>query len=213
MRITGWIGVWLVLGALLPAGVWAAPEEDYKEGLHAQKGNDLQAAMVMFRRGAEAGHVLSMVALAVILDRAEENEEAGKWYRKAADAGEPSGILGLGVMQVTGELGKGREPEGLAWIEKAVAMKHPPAMLLLGKMLLESKSWLPADPGRALSLLQGAAEAGDVAAIKELVLIYRNGIEGVAKDLALAQSWEAKLPRSDKKGKTGAGKKEKGSQP
>ncbi|MBF0340345.1 MAG: sel1 repeat family protein [Magnetococcales bacterium] len=204
-------GLAICLG-LWGGAAWAAPEDDYKEGLLAQSKDDLQTAMTRFKRAAEAGHLLGMVALGTILDLAEENDAAIVWLLKAAEAGEPSGMERLGEMLIQGEGGKNREKEGLAWIEKGAGLKYPPAMVVLAKILLSGKSYAPVDTDRAMQLLQGAAEIGHVPAIKELVRIYRNGEAGVKADPAQAQAWEAKLP-SAAETKTKAGTRKKGDKP
>lgn len=199
----------LVLGVGLWCGVaWATPEEDYKEALLAQGKDDLQTAMTLFKRAADGGHPLAMVSLGTILDQAEENEAGATWLRKAADIGEPSGMERLGEMLINGEVGKGREKEGLAWIEKAAGQKYGPSMVVLAKMVLTGRSFIPAEPERAMALLRGSAEAGYVPAIKELVRIYRQGADGIPPDSAQAQAWEAKLPKAaEPKSKTVTRKK------
>ncbi|MBF0212965.1 MAG: sel1 repeat family protein [Magnetococcales bacterium] len=204
MQTKQWLAGLAMVCSLSAGGAMAAPEDDYKEGLLAQGKDDLQTAMVLFKRAADAGHPLAMVAFGTILDLAEENEAALEWLRKAADAGEVAGMDRLGVMLLNGEGGKNREKEGLAWIEKAAGLNHGPSMVVLAKILFSGKSGVGVDGERGLKLLTSAAESGFIPAIKELVRIHRVGEAGVPPDPAAAQFWEAKLPKSvDHRPKTG----------
>ncbi|MBF0628376.1 MAG: sel1 repeat family protein [Magnetococcales bacterium] len=190
----GWVAGWIMLTALSAGMAHAAPEDDYKEGVQAQIKDDLQTAMPLFKRAAEAGHTPSMTALGTLLDQAEENDAALGWLTKAANAGDAAGMLGLGALLLSGDVGKNRDKEGLAWIEKSAEKQHGPAVMVLAKILMAGKNGATVDPERALRLLQTSAEAGFIPAIKELARIYRTGDAGVKPDPALAKSWEAKVP-------------------
>ncbi|MBF0309386.1 MAG: sel1 repeat family protein [Magnetococcales bacterium] len=190
----------LFLATLLAAGTaWASPEDDYKEGIKAQSRDDLQTAMSSFKRAAEAGHTRAMARLAIILDRAEENDAALVWFRKAADAGEAAGFLGIGVMMTNGDAGPKKEKEGLAMIEKAASMQYGPAMLVLAKVHLLGEFNQTPDLNKALSLLEKSADLGYVPAMKELARLYKAGTPDMKPDAAKAKSWEEKVKQSPNK--------------
>ena len=134
----------------------ATPDEQYEAGYQAFLADDLITAMDQLSVAAEQGHVKSMVLLAYILDKAEENEQAVALYGKAVDRGDPTAKMALAQHYITGE-----------GVEK--------------------------DQGRALELITSAAEADHLPAVEQMVLIYGEGLLGVAADAAAKERWSARL--------------------
>ena len=85
-------------------GLWASdPDASLARGIEAFNRGDLIGAMSAFEEAAEAGSAEAQVRLGYILDQAEENEAAVRWYRAAADQGNRDGLAGLAEMYSKGE--------------------------------------------------------------------------------------------------------------
>lgn len=77
--------------------------ETYAKGLAAYNRGDLPGALPLFRQAAEGGSADAQSWLGYILDLAEENTEAVRWYRAAAEQGNKEGLAGLADMYAKGE--------------------------------------------------------------------------------------------------------------
>src|SRR5690349_18225376 len=120
------VGATLVTLAVTPA--LAGPKEDFEEGLKAYQDGGLVAAMSLLRRAADAGHAGAQAALAYILDKTDEDEEAVKYYKLSAAQGHPDGMYGLAGMYLQGEGVKQDFAEGRKWMLKAAEAGQPMAI-------------------------------------------------------------------------------------
>ena len=99
----------VVLSLLLLAGAATGDEraddaaQTYEKALGTYNRGDLPGALKLFREAAEAGSADAQAWLGYILDLAEENDEAARWYRAAADQGNKEGLAGLADMYAKGE--------------------------------------------------------------------------------------------------------------
>jgi len=103
----------LVSGVVLSCLVLAGPisaeaqAEDaskaFEKGLAAYNRGDLPGALPLFRQAAEGGSAEAQAWLGYILDFAEENDEAVRWYRASAEQGLAEGMAGLADMYAKGE--------------------------------------------------------------------------------------------------------------
>jgi len=110
--------------------------------------------------------------------------EAVKWFRKAADLGDPEGAFSLAIAYLAGEGVEESEQKALPLLKAAAAKGHPAALYQLGLQYMTGDAQ---DPAKALGLFQRAMDAGDIDAIYALGLMYKEG-RGVEKDLAKAAS-------------------------
>ncbi|MBF0142301.1 MAG: sel1 repeat family protein [Magnetococcales bacterium] len=185
-------------GTVLFGGIAAAvadPDQDYQRALEAYLSDDMISSAVDAQKAADAGHIKGMVLLADILDRAEEDAEALKWYRKAADGGSAEAALGLGKMLANGEGGKKDPDEARKWILKAVEQNFPDAMVVLANLHRKGEMGVQKSPEKALELLKRAAEAGHPPAIKEMIRVFEGGLLGQPKDPAQVKSWQQSLEK------------------
>ena len=140
-------------------GAWANPDRDYQRGLDAYLNEDLINAMQILEQAATQGHLKAQVLLAFILDKSEENEAAVKWYRMAADAGNPSGQVGLAGMYLTGE-GIAKDIEkGRSLIIQAANKGYEPAMRTLSEAYANGEMGLQVDQGKSDQWKMKAEEA------------------------------------------------------
>lgn len=93
----------VLLLSWLPSSVVAGVDTDYIEGRDAYNRGDLIAALRSLRVAATDGSVDAQAMLAYILDQAEENTEAFRWYTHAAKAGNAEAQAGLAAMYAKGE--------------------------------------------------------------------------------------------------------------
>lgn len=176
-----------VVGAEDPAALLARGETAFNRG-------DLGEAIALFRDAALQGHAPAQSRLAFVLDRAEENEEALEWYRKAAAQGDAQGQLGLGQMIAIGEGTQRDPPAGLVWIRRAADQGLLPAIVAAARMLEDGQPATLRDPAAAYDYWRRAAQVGEHGAMRRLVSVYRNGELGQVVNEAEAKAWEAKLP-------------------
>lgn len=167
-----------------------APKTPIALGEEAYRRGDLTEAIRHFRVAADAGNAPAQARLADILDKAELDEEAVVWFRKAAAQGDPAGLYGLGQMHAAGE-GVPKSPEvALRHWTEAAQRGHVLALLALARTYEAGWAGVPADPAKSLGYWQKAADSGDSAAAQRLAGAYRRGELGVAIDAARAAEWD-----------------------
>lgn len=120
----------LLWGLVAPwASAGPAQEAELAEKEFAR--GDLIAALGLWRKSAQEGFAPAQVRLADMLDKAEEDEEAVVWYRKAATQGDAAGEFGLGQMYAKGEGVKKDVAQARAYVLRAAEQNHPPAVQLM----------------------------------------------------------------------------------
>ena len=198
----------LALGA---AAAFAGPAEDHKAGLEAYRLGDVRNAVSILRKPADAGHAPSQALLGEILDAADQNEEAVKYFRLAAEQGSPEGAYGLATMYATGE----GVPRDLAvardWMTKAARAGHSRAVQAMALSYIEGGlAVAPAERSspQALPWIEAAAALDSLPAIDRLAVAYRQGELGVTPDPKKAEALEAraKVLRNVKAPAKGKGK-------
>lgn len=194
------------LGLALSAAAAAAPQDDFESGRKAFQAGDVVGAMPVLRRAADAGHAPAQSLYAFILDKADFDEEAAKYFRLAAEQGNAEGQYGLGALYAAGE-GVARDARvAREWFERAASQGHGLAVLALSQAFMGRTLGFSGDPsdGSALAWVRMAAELGSVPALDYLAKGYRSGAFG-AVDVAQAERLETRKrelsPDSRKKGR------------
>jgi TPR repeat protein len=119
-----------LVGYGLPA--WAdEAAEQLQAGIEAFNRGDLPGAMALYETAAEAGSAEAQVRLAYLLDYAEDNEQAVRWYRAAAAQEYPEGIAGLAGMYAKGEGVAQDSSQALELFEKAGEAGHEGSVRIL----------------------------------------------------------------------------------
>lgn len=181
----------LILGwACLAA---AAPADDFGAGERAYRAGDLAGAMALLRRAADAGHGAAQALYGHLLDVSEFDEEAARYYRRAADQGNADGQFGLGALYAAGE-GVERDPAAArAWFERAAGQGHAHAINALAHAFLAGELGFKTDAQEAgLAWVRKAAGQGYYPALAYLAEGLRSGRFG-AVDLAQAERLEARI--------------------
>lgn len=207
MRLVAWLFAASLAIAALPAQ--AGPEEDYKAGLAAYRVGDVGNAVSILRKGADAGHAPSQALLGEILDMADRNEDAVKYFRLAAEQKHPDGYFGLAQMYATGE-GVPRDlVQAREWMTKAAETGHARAIQGLARSYIDGGLALSAEDRaspQALRWIQAAAAIDSLPAIDRLAVAYRKGELGVVADVKKAEEYEARARALRKVPAPGKGK-------
>lgn len=101
-----------------------AAEKAYLKG-------DVVSAIILWENAAKQGYAPAQARLGDMMDAAEEDKEAVKWYQKAAKAGNAAGEYGLGVMYLKGEGVEKDAEKGRPLIQQAANKNYVPAMKLM----------------------------------------------------------------------------------
>ena len=132
--------------------------------------------------GSLPGQVETGLRYARGIGTAQNILEASRWFREAANAGNPAAQFNLGALHATGALNGGTPDHAAAlpWFEKAAAQGHPDAQYNLG---LTAAQGLGRSVDNAVAARWFAAAAGHGMADAQAGLAYLTyqGL-GVAKD-------------------------------
>lgn len=126
-RIAGALA--LTVAVMVPA--YADMAEDHEKAIKMWQIGNVVDAMTMFTANAEKGYPASQVWLANLMDQAQQDDGAVRWFRKAAEQGDAAGEYGLGVMYGKGEGVKQDNAKALEYITRAAEKNHIEAVVAL----------------------------------------------------------------------------------
>ena len=163
-----------------------------------KKGNELwkqdkYKALACYRRGLEVNpnHVGLQFELGLAYDHgwgmANDDAEAVRWYKKAAEQGHAGAQKNLGWMYEHGRGVPRDDAEAVRWYRKAAEQGHAGAQCTLGRMY-EYGRGLTKDCIQAAVWYEKAAEQGDVTAQYVLSWMHKDG-RGVPKNDIQAGIW------------------------
>jgi TPR repeat protein len=138
--------------------------ETFEKGLAAYNRGDLPGALPLFRQAAEDGSADAQAWLGYLLDLAEDNTEAVRWYRAAAEQGQKDGLAGLADMYAKGEGVEKDLAEARSLYEKAADAGHDRAARVLAHAYEKGGLDVEPDAGQAAHWKSRAAE---LSAVKE----------------------------------------------
>lgn len=125
-----------------------------------------------FHKAAEAGNANAQMMLGQLYGEGngveKDQAKAAEWTRKAAEQGQPFAAEQLAEMYSVGLGVEKNAEESTRWMLRAAELGDSDGMLSVGEWYLEGSHGLPKDVSKAVPLLQGAAEAGDVVALYHL---------------------------------------------
>lgn len=184
----------LVFLFVIETNLLAAPQDDYSAGRKAYLAGDVVSAMTPLKRAADAGYAPAQSLYGYILDKAEYNEEAAQYFRRAADQGDADGQYGLGILYASGE-GVATDPAAARdWLERAGNQNHGLAVVALSQAFLGGRLGFKTDPADTAGLgwVRKAGALDSIPALTYLAQGYRTGAFGAA-DLKEAERLEARL--------------------
>ena len=180
--------------SLFATNVLAAALDDFNAGRKAYLAGDVVAAMTPLRRAADAGYAPAQSLYGYILEKAEYNEEAAQYFRRAAEQGDADGQYGLGILYAAGE-GVARDA-GTArdWLERAGNQGHALAVVALSQAFLSGRLGFKTDPADAggVGWVRKAGELDSIPALAYLAQGYRSGAFG-APDFKEADRLDARI--------------------
>jgi hypothetical protein len=100
-------------------------------------------------------------------DGAPDPAIAMKWYRRAADAGDSTGMTRLAMCLAAGDGVERDDKEAVMWARKAAELDNPRGMVVLARMYLDGRG-VEKDVKEARAWLKKAADRGNEAAKKLL---------------------------------------------
>ncbi len=148
---------------------------------------------------AEAGDVKAQCDLGVAYENGfgvrEDQQEAAKWFRKAADQGNAKAQNSLAGMYHTSRGVLQDNKEAVKWFRKAAEQGDVRAEFNLG-LMYSKEDGVPKDDAEAVKWYRKAAEQGHASAQHDLGIAYATGI-GVSKNLDEAVKWFRKAADQD----------------
>ena len=168
---------------------WA---DDLEDANIAHKRGDFATALRLLRPLAEKGNAGAQFNLGVSYFKgegvAQDNKEAEKWFRLAAQQGYPNAQSSLGVMYLMRSDFKGALP----WIERSADQGYPPSQGNLGIMYANgqgvAKDYVRAHMWFSLAAAQGDANAANN---RDSVAKLMTPAQ-IAEAQKLAQEWQPK---------------------
>ena len=119
---------------------------------------------------------------------AQDQVEALRWFRKAAEAGNGDAMNGVGYYYKQGWGGLDKDPvQAVAWFRKAAEQDNVFGMTSLGISLAEGAQSLPKDTETAAYWLRRASELGNKKATAWLASLHQQGVPGVVQSLTEAK--------------------------
>jgi uncharacterized protein len=146
------------------------------------------ATAIKFCRLASAGSRRAMFELGRAYAANQQLPEAIAAYRKAADKGNTSAMVELGVMLATGSGMPKDAGEARVLFERAAEGGNPRGATNL--MALAGSVGAPSDPAQARALLAKAAETNSAEAQYQLGLMMADGVGGPKDDVAARAMFE-----------------------
>jgi TPR repeat protein len=98
----------------------------------------------------------------------KDPEQAVRWYRKAAEAGDAPSMTRLAAALAKGRGVKKDEAQATMWYSEATKKQEPEAEYQVGMLLIKGKGGYAQDEKTGLEWLRRAASHGHVAAREEL---------------------------------------------
>lgn len=156
---------------------------------------EFQKQLLKAENGSLSAEVLVAKAYASGRTGKIDYEQAARWYRRAADQGDPDSQSNLGVLYLQGQGVARNEAEAMRWFQRAAASGYPLALHNLAMMYL--RGWgVAADPEHGIELLMRSAGAGLEISQLNLGIAYLNG-EAVPCNPELGIQWAKRAARHD----------------
>lgn len=182
---------------VIPATLLADTRSDGDLGIAEYRKGNLIEAMQLLEKSAAQGYLPAQTTLAFILDAAERDAEAFRWYQQAADQQDAAGFFGLAGMYAKGE-GVDKDPRKAGQlIQQAAQREHVEAMRVYAHALEYGQLGFESSPQSAAKWYLKAAGLGDEISMQRLKKAYTQGQLGLPADPQQAEAWRKKLNQTD----------------
>ncbi len=147
----------------------------------------LREAMKRIEGGTQDAHAMTLVGELYKdgLGVRRDLKEAARWYRLAADRGDPQGAFSLALAYLRGRGVEENRQVAIGWLEKAALTNHSGAIYNLGLLAIDGEIQ---DFDKARTMFSRAADLGNNDAAYALGLLYKQG-RGVERDPQKAAQW------------------------
>jgi TPR repeat protein len=164
----------------------------YAEGFGVQKNFSL--ARECYEKAELAGSAEGIYNVGVCweigMGSAADVARAAGYFRRAADRGLPQALFKMSVILDSGSGVARDEKASIEYMAKAAAAGHPDAAGIMGLVYLNGLRGQKKNPSEGIKMLNVAASAGNVEAMKNIAVVYKDGI-GVKASPAEALKWYA----------------------
>ena len=174
-----------------PAETADPMQAQYEEGMKQFADKKYKDALKTLTPVAEAGNIDAIKKVAEINERGlgmwfSDSAEALKWYRKAAELGDPEAALK--VAKAIDDGAKGTSTEMLNYYLKAASLKQPDVLYRISNLYKTGYKDIPQDTAKSIDYLRQAAELGDPDAMFDLGIRYEKG-DGLVANVQKALEW------------------------
>jgi hypothetical protein len=154
----------------------------YVEGLIVQR--NFSVAREWYEKSANAGLAEGVFNVGVCwetgMGSASDPAKAAEFFKRAADMNLPQALFKMSVI-LDGGLGVDRDQAAsMSYLKRAADARHPDAASIMGLVYLNGTNGEPKNGNKGVSMLEIAAEAGNVEAMKNIAVVYKDGIEVLA---------------------------------
>ena len=177
------------------------PEDWMEKAEQAFTRGGVNDAFAYFRKAAETGYIPAQNRLAYLLDHAEQNAEALKWFQASADQGDAEGESGLARMYATADGVDQNNSEAVRLYTSAAGKDYLPAIRIMVTAYEKGDMGLRVDYDIARQWLERGAQLDDYWSVYRLARAYRNGELGVRIDRQRAASLEQRMTALKKEDK------------
>jgi TPR repeat protein len=150
----------------------------YVEGLIVQR--NFSVAREWYEKAAAAGLAEGVFNVGVCwetgMGSAADAAKAAEFFKRAADMNLPQALFKMSVILDAGA-GVERDPAAsMDYLKRAADARHPDAASIMGLVYLNGADGGKPDGNKGLLMLKIAAEAGNVEAMKNIAVVYKDGI-------------------------------------
>ena len=151
----------------------------YVEGLIVQR--NLSTAREWYEKSANAGLAEGIFNVGVCweagMGSAADPVKAAEFFKRAADMNLPQALFKMSVI-LDGGIGVERDAAAsIDYLKRAAEARNPDAAAIWGLVCLNGSGGQARDGAKGLGMLKVAAEAGNVEAMKNIAVVYKDGIE------------------------------------
>jgi TPR repeat protein len=154
----------------------------YVDGLIVQR--NFSVAREWYEKSAGAGLPEGIFNVGVCWETGMGSEadpvKAAEFFKRAADMNLPQALFKMSVI-LDGGLGVERDAAAaMDYLRRAADARHPDAAAIMGLVYLNGTNGEKPDGEKGLVMLKVAAEAGNVEAMKNIAVVYKDGIQTAA---------------------------------
>jgi TPR repeat protein len=171
-------------GALITLGGF------YAEGLGVAK--NFSRARECYEKAADAGMAEGIYNVGVCwevgMGSAADPARAAEFFRRAADMRLPQALFKMSVILDAGSGVARDEASSISYMTRAAAEGHPDAASIMGLVYLNGLKGQEKNATEGMKMLKIAASSGSVEAMKNIAVVYKDGI-GIKASPSTALKW------------------------